>query len=78
MMPWKLMGTYSNYIFGWLVGYSGLLGPIAGIMIADYFVYRGCELSVEDLYLRGRRYEYSNGVNVRALVALAQALQWRW
>src|SRR3981189_315844 len=44
MMPWKLMGTYSNYIFGWLVGYSGLLGPIAGIMIADYFVYRGCEL----------------------------------
>lgn len=70
MMPWKLMGTYSNYIFGWLVGYSGLLGPIAGIMIADYFIYRGCELAVEDLYSRHRRYEYSNGVNVRALVAL--------
>ncbi len=74
MMPWKLMGTYSNYIFGWLVGYSGLLGPIAGIMIADYFVYRGCELSVEDLYRRGRRYEYSNGVNVRALVALCAGI----
>jgi len=74
MMPWKLMGTYSNYIFGWLVGYSGLLGPIAGIMIADYFVYRGCELSVEDLYQRGRRYEYSNGVNVRALVALGAGI----
>jgi NCS1 family nucleobase:cation symporter-1 len=74
MMPWKLMGTYSNYIFGWLVGYSGLLGPIAGIMIADYFVYRGCELSVEDLYRRGRRYEYSNGVNVRALVALGAGI----
>jgi NCS1 family nucleobase:cation symporter-1 len=74
MMPWKLMGTYSNYIFGWLVGYSGLLGPIAGIMIADYFIYRGCGLVVEDLYLRGRRYEYSNGVNVRALVALGAGI----
>ena len=37
MMPWKLLGTYSSYIIGWLVGYSGLLGPVAGIMIADYF-----------------------------------------
>jgi NCS1 family nucleobase:cation symporter-1 len=74
MMPWKLMGTYSNYIFGWLVGYSGLLGPIAGIMIADYFVYRGCELAVEDLYRRSRRYEYSNGVNVRALIALGAGI----
>ncbi len=35
MMPWKLLGDFSTYIFGWLVGYSGLLGPIAGVMIAD-------------------------------------------
>src|SRR5437764_2734040 len=40
LMPWKLLDTYSSYIFGWLVGYSGLLGPIAGVMIADYYVYR--------------------------------------
>ena len=44
LMPWKLLGDFSAYIFGWLVGYSGLLGPIAGIMIADYFVLRKCEL----------------------------------
>ena len=50
MMPWKLMGDYSAYIFGWLVGYSGLLGPIAGVMIADYFLVRSAELDVEDLY----------------------------
>jgi nucleobase:cation symporter-1, NCS1 family len=43
MMPWKLMATYSSYIFGWLVGYSALLGPIAGIMICDYFVVRNRE-----------------------------------
>jgi NCS1 family nucleobase:cation symporter-1 len=71
MMPWKLLGDYSAYIFGWLVGYSGLLGPIAGVMIADYFIVRGKTLDVEDLYRRGGQYEYRNGVNSRAVVSLA-------
>src|SRR5436190_845790 len=71
MMPWKLLSDFSAYIFGWLVGYSGLLGPIAGIMIADYFIVRKAELNVTDLYLRGGEYEYTNGVNIRALIALA-------
>ncbi len=71
MMPWKLLSDFNSYIFGWLVGYSGLLGPIAGIMITDYFLLRRTELSVADLYRRNGRYEYRNGVNWRALVALA-------
>jgi len=70
MMPWKLMGDYSAYIVGWLVGYSGLLGPVAGVMIADYFVVRGLTLHVEDLYRRDGEYEYSNGFNYRAVAAL--------
>jgi nucleobase:cation symporter-1, NCS1 family len=71
MMPWKLLGDYSAYIFGWLVGYSALLGPIAGIMIVDYFLVRKRALVLDDLYLRGRSYEYSGGFNYRALLALA-------
>ncbi|MBI1787808.1 MAG: NCS1 family nucleobase:cation symporter-1 [Acidobacteria bacterium] len=71
LMPWKLLADFSAYIFGWLVGYSGLLGPIAGVMIADYFLVRRCELVVEDLYQRGGLYEYAGGVNYRALAALA-------
>ena len=71
IMPWKLLGDFSAYIFGWLVGYSGLLGPIAGVMIADYFLVRSAELSVDDLYRRNGLYEYRNGVNYRALYALA-------
>lgn len=71
MMPWKLLSDFSNYIFGWLVGYSGLLGPIAGIMIADYFIVRKSSLDLEGLYRRGGPYEYSNGVNYRSLIALA-------
>ena len=71
LRPWKLLQDYSAYIFGWLVGYSALLGPIAGIMIADYFLLRRRELAVEDLYLRHRSYEYRHGVNYRAMAALA-------
>jgi NCS1 family nucleobase:cation symporter-1 len=52
MMPWKLLSDLSAYVFGWLVGYSGLLGPIAGLMIADYFVVRRSRLYVDDLYRR--------------------------
>jgi len=74
MMPWKLLSDFSAYIFGWLVGYSGLLGPIAGIMIADYFLVRNAELNVTDLYLRGGEYEYTHGVNPRALIALAAGI----
>ncbi len=70
LMPWKLLGDFSAYIFGWLVGYSGLLGPIAGIMIADYFVLRRCRLNVDALYLSKGEYSYSNGVNWRAIAAL--------
>jgi NCS1 family nucleobase:cation symporter-1 len=74
MMPWKLLTDFSTYIFGWLVGYSGLLGPIAGIMIADYFVVRKRSLDVEGLYLRNGPYEYRSGFNPRALVALAAGI----
>ena len=74
MMPWKLLGDYNAYIFGWLVGYSGLLGPIAGTMIADYFFVRGRNLNVDDLYRRGGEYEYANGYNPRALLSLAMGV----
>jgi nucleobase:cation symporter-1, NCS1 family len=70
MMPWKLMASFGNYIFGWLVGYSGFLGPVAGIMVSDYFFVRGKRLDVPSLYHRGGPYEYAGGINPRAIVAL--------
>jgi nucleobase:cation symporter-1, NCS1 family len=71
MMPWKLLSTFSAYIFGWLVGCSALLGPIAGIMICDYYLVRHRQLAVEDLYRRGGAYEYRHGFNLLAIVSLA-------
>ncbi len=56
---------------GWLGGYAAFLGPVAGIMICDYFVIRRRVLQVDDLYLRGGLYEYSRGFNWRAILALA-------
>ena len=71
MQPWKLMANYGSYIFGWLVGYSGFLGPIAGVLICDYFIVRKKNLALQDLYLRGGQYEYSHGFNWQAIAALA-------
>jgi NCS1 family nucleobase:cation symporter-1 len=71
MQPWKLMANYGSYIFGWLVGYSGFLGPIAGVLICDYFVVRKKILLVQDLYQRNGIYEYQHGFHWQGLAALA-------
>jgi len=71
MQPWKLMANYGSYIFGWLVGYSGFLGPIAGVLICDYFLVRKKILVVDDLYQRNGLYEYRLGFHWQAIAALA-------
>ena len=71
LMPWKLLANYKTFILGWLGGYAAFLGPVAGIMICDYFVIRRRVLVVDDLYLRHATYEYSGGFNWLAVGALA-------
>ena len=71
MFPWKLIESSGGYIFTWLIGYSALLGPVGGIMVADYFLVRRRELVVDDLYRRGGQYEFSAGINWKAMLALA-------
>src|ERR1043165_4695111 len=68
LMPWKLLASADTYIFNWLVGYSALLGPIAGIMIADYWIVRKQELDVGDLYRPTGKYAGLNVVAVGALI----------
>ena len=70
MLPWRLYTNAAAYIFTWLIGYGALLGPVAGIMIADYFVVRRGALVVDDLYRRDGSYEYSRGFNWVAIGAL--------
>jgi nucleobase:cation symporter-1, NCS1 family len=75
IQPWKLLADPSGYIFTWLLGYSGGLGSIAGVLIADYWIVRRRELRLEDLYLADGVYR---GWNVRAIAAtcIGCALAW--
>jgi NCS1 family nucleobase:cation symporter-1 len=70
IQPWKLIADPTGYIFLWLVAYSGLLGAVGGVLIADYFVIRRMWLDVDDLYREGGQYWYRRGFNPRALIAL--------
>jgi len=74
MMPWKLYADAAAYIFTWLIGYSSLMGAIGGVLIADYWVLRGRELSAPDLFKLEGRYTYTGGVNYRAMAAMALAI----
>jgi NCS1 family nucleobase:cation symporter-1 len=50
------------------IGYSALLGPIAGIMIADYWIVRRQQLDVPDLYRVNGRYADTNWRAIAALI----------
>jgi NCS1 family nucleobase:cation symporter-1 len=69
IQPWKLLADPSGYIFNWLLGYSGGLGSIAGVLIADYWIVRRKQLSLEDLYLVNGRYGAWNWAGVTATLA---------
>ena len=78
MQPWRLLADASDYIYHWLLGYSGGLGSIAGVLIADYWLVRRRRLQLEDLYLTDGAYTYRAGWNPPAVVAtlLGCALAW--
>ena len=75
IQPWRLLADASGYIFTWLLGYSGGLGSIAGVLIADYWIVRRRELRLEDLYLADGVYR---GWHWRAIgaTAIGCALAW--
>ena len=70
IFPWKLIADPNGYIFTWLIAYSSLLGPVGGIMIADYFFIRKKNLAADDLYRHSGIYSYANGFNAKAIIAL--------
>ena len=74
IMPWKLIESTGGYIFTWLIGYSALLGPIGGIIIADYFLLRRTALDLEGLYRFDGPYRFKGGFNPIAIVAFVVAV----
>lgn len=74
MMPWKLLASMGNYIFTWLIGYSGLMGAIGGILICDYWLLRRQRLNLAALFDPQGEYAYKRGFNWRAIIALVVAV----
>ena len=74
MMPWQLMSSMGAYIFTWLIGYSGLMGAIGGILICDYFLIRKKHLELAELFKTDGIYSYNDGFNWSAVIALAVAI----
>jgi NCS1 family nucleobase:cation symporter-1 len=70
IFPWKLIATPGGYIFTWLIAYSSLLGPVGGILIADYYFIRKKNLVADDLYKHKGSYSYTGGFNAKAIIAL--------
>ena len=70
IFPWKLIADPNGYIFTWLIAYSSLLGPVGGIMIADYYYIKRQTLNVNELYKLKGEYTYSNGFNKSSVIAL--------
>lgn len=70
--PWRLLKSSESFVYTWLVGYAALLGPIGGIILADYYLVQKKQLSIKELYsLRpSGAYFYSGGYNLAALTAL--------
>jgi NCS1 family nucleobase:cation symporter-1 len=78
MMPWRLLADPSGYVFKWLGGYSGGLGSIAGVLIADYWLIRRKNLELGDLYRVSGAYTYAGGWNWRAVVATLLGCSLAW
>ncbi|MEO8649758.1 MAG: NCS1 family nucleobase:cation symporter-1 [Acidobacteriota bacterium] len=75
MQPWRLLADPSGYIFSWLLGYSGGLGSIAGVLIADYWLIRKRQLALGDLYRTDGEYA---GWNWRAVGATLLGCFFAW
>ncbi len=65
--PWWLL----NEISGFLIFVSGLLGPVLGILITDYYLIRKKQIELAEIYKENGLYSYKNtGFNSAAIIAL--------
>jgi cytosine/uracil/thiamine/allantoin permease len=68
--PWILYANPNYYLNLWLVGIAGLLAPIGGIMIGDYFVRRRTKLNLEELFKQDGVYRFHGGFNLAGVLTM--------
>jgi NCS1 family nucleobase:cation symporter-1 len=69
IMPWKLYTDPHAYIFNWLGFYGGVLGAVAGVLVAGYWVIHRTRLELAELYQDHGRYWFLGGWNWQAVSA---------
>lgn len=72
VMPWKI---YSSPVAvnDFLGALGAFLGPLFGIIMVDYFLFRRQRVAIAELYRLHGGYSYTGGVNIRALISFAFA-----
>ncbi|CDP15313.1 unnamed protein product [Coffea canephora] len=70
--PWRVFGSSESFVYTWLVGYSALLGPAGGVILADFYLIQNRNLSIKQLYSLNPSgtYWYSGGYSLAAMTAL--------
>ncbi|KIM37909.1 hypothetical protein M413DRAFT_30565 [Hebeloma cylindrosporum] len=66
--PWDIIANASA-LLSFLSGYSCFMGPLAGVMCSDYYLFRKEKLDVRELYNPNGLYRFYGGWNWRAYVA---------
>ncbi|PGH00847.1 hypothetical protein AJ79_08099 [Helicocarpus griseus UAMH5409] len=68
LVPWKILASAGSFL-NFMSAYAVFLGPIAGIMLFDFWVIKGRKYDSVALYQPDSIYRYTKGVNWRAIVA---------
>lgn len=68
LVPWKILESATTFL-AFMGGYAIFLGPIAGIMVADYWFVKKQHIDIPALYDPCGRYAYTAGCNWRAVLA---------
>ncbi|KAF9471477.1 hypothetical protein BDN70DRAFT_845311 [Pholiota conissans] len=68
--PWRILNTANSFIAA-ISGYAVFLGPLSGIMIAEYYIIRRRRVKLSHMFISNSSsdYWYWHGVNGKAPVA---------
>ncbi|KAF9691365.1 hypothetical protein EKO04_010913 [Ascochyta lentis] len=68
LVPWKILKSAGSFL-NFMAAYAIFLGPIAAIMVFDFWLIHSRKYDALALYHPNGIYRYSHGVNYRALIA---------
>lgn len=66
--PWNIIKNAAG-LLAFLSGYSCVMGPMAGVMVSDFYLVKNRKLDIHELYKDHGIYHYTYGINWRAFTA---------